>query len=268
MSCLAGCRRRPSRADTRRCARAAFLPWPTPTVTVRSLGTMSPPANTPGQPVIIDGVTTTLPPRSNSTPGNAAEERGVRPLTKGEDDGVRGELLEAPGRPAATRSSSSSMTSTVSSGPSKVADRAQPVDPDALALGVLRLLGVRRHLCTGAPVNDERVLRAKAASDPGRVHRGVAAAVDRHLPAESPAAHPQATLRRNDTASRIREASLGRECRPASTGGRRRRRTRRRSCLPGVRRQGRSRPVIAGDPHCRARRGGPVPPSRTSRGKR
>ena len=32
---------------------AAFLPWPTATVTVRSDGTMSPPANTPGRPVII-----------------------------------------------------------------------------------------------------------------------------------------------------------------------------------------------------------------------
>ena len=32
--------------------RAAFLPCPTPIVTVRSLGTMSPPANTPGHPVI------------------------------------------------------------------------------------------------------------------------------------------------------------------------------------------------------------------------
>jgi hypothetical protein len=28
--------------------RAAFLPWPTPTVTVRSDGTMSPPAKMPG----------------------------------------------------------------------------------------------------------------------------------------------------------------------------------------------------------------------------
>ena len=51
--------------------RAAFLPCPTPTVTVRSLGTMSPPANTPGQPVISDVDTCTVPSRSNSTPGTA-----------------------------------------------------------------------------------------------------------------------------------------------------------------------------------------------------
>ena len=51
--------------------RAAFLPWPTPTVTVRSLGTMSPPAKTPGQPVISDVETSTVPSRWNSTPGRA-----------------------------------------------------------------------------------------------------------------------------------------------------------------------------------------------------
>ena len=51
--------------------RAAFLPCPTPTVTVRSLGTMSPPAKTPGHPVISDGDTCTVPSRSNSTPGSA-----------------------------------------------------------------------------------------------------------------------------------------------------------------------------------------------------
>ena len=48
---------------------AAFLPCPTPTVTVRSAGTMSPPANTPGHPVIMDVDTCTVPSRLNSTPG-------------------------------------------------------------------------------------------------------------------------------------------------------------------------------------------------------
>ena len=51
--------------------RAAFLPCPTPTVTVRSLGTASPPAKTPGAPVIrVTGSTRTVSP-SNSTPGTA-----------------------------------------------------------------------------------------------------------------------------------------------------------------------------------------------------
>ena len=48
---------------------AAFLPCPTPTVTVRSDGTMSPPANTPAHPVIMDVDTCTVPSRLNSTPG-------------------------------------------------------------------------------------------------------------------------------------------------------------------------------------------------------
>ena len=52
-------------------SRAARLPCPTPTVTVRSAGTMSPPANTPGHPVIRDLDTRTVPSRSNSTPGTA-----------------------------------------------------------------------------------------------------------------------------------------------------------------------------------------------------
>ena len=55
--------------------RAAFLPWPTPTVTVRSLGTASPPAKTPGAPVIsVEGVTWTTSP-SKSTPGTVARNR-------------------------------------------------------------------------------------------------------------------------------------------------------------------------------------------------
>ena len=49
---------------------AAFFPCPTPTVTVRSQGTMSPPANTPGQPVISDSETRTLPSCSTTTPGS------------------------------------------------------------------------------------------------------------------------------------------------------------------------------------------------------
>ena len=41
--------------------RAAFLPCPTATVMVRSAGTMSPPAKTPRQPVIMSGATLTTP---------------------------------------------------------------------------------------------------------------------------------------------------------------------------------------------------------------
>ena len=48
--------------------RAAFLPWPTATVTVRSDGTMSPPAKMPGCPVIMFGPTLTTP-SAISSPG-------------------------------------------------------------------------------------------------------------------------------------------------------------------------------------------------------
>ena len=37
-----------------------------------------------------------------------------------------------------------------------------------------------RHLLAGAPVDDQRLVRAQPAGDPGGVHRRVAAAVDRH----------------------------------------------------------------------------------------
>ena len=41
-----------------------------------------------------------------------------------------------------------------------------------------------RHLLAGAAVDDQRLLRAEPAGDPGRVHRRVAAAVDRDAPAD------------------------------------------------------------------------------------
>ena len=125
--------------------RAAFLPCPTPTVTVRSLGTMSPPANTPGQPVINDVDTTTVPSAVNSTPGTwrrnavsvfwpsaritvSAASVSNRPVPLRPAGRVQLHHLDGQLRAVERR------------------DRAQPVDPDTLALGVLGLLGVRRHL--------------------------------------------------------------------------------------------------------------------------
>ena len=119
--------------------RAAFFPWPTPTVTVRSLGTMSPPANTPAQPVSIDGDTFTVPSFSNSTPGTlcrnsvsvscpsarmtvSAERVSNRPVGCGKPDSsssitstcisepsisliVRSQLIRTPSRSASSASS-------------------------------------------------------------------------------------------------------------------------------------------------------------------
>ena len=69
-------------------------------------------------------------------------------------------------------------------GPLERGDRPQPVDTDAFAFGVLSLLGMRRHLLPGAPVDDHRLLGAQPASHPGGVHRGVAAAVHGYPPAD------------------------------------------------------------------------------------
>ena len=77
--------------------RAALLPWPTPTVTVRSAGTMSPPAKIPGWPVIMFGPTWTTP-SSTSMPGHAVEQREVGLLAEREHERVGLELLELAGR--------------------------------------------------------------------------------------------------------------------------------------------------------------------------
>ena len=58
------------------------------------------------------------------------------------------------------------------------------MDPHALPLGVLGLLEMGGHLLAGPPVDDQRLVRAHPAGDPGGVHRRVAAAVDRHAPAD------------------------------------------------------------------------------------
>ena len=62
-------------------------------------------------------------------------------------------------------------------------DGAQPVDLHALFDRLVGLEVVRRHLLAGAPVDDERI----GAEPPGgarRIHRGVAAAVDRDAAAD------------------------------------------------------------------------------------
>ena len=80
--------------------------------------------------------------------------------------------------------SSSSITSTVSLGPSKAVIVRSQLIRTPFALGVLGLLGVGRHLCAGAAVDDQRLVGAQPAGHPGGVHRRVAAAVDRHPAAD------------------------------------------------------------------------------------
>ncbi len=139
---------------------------------------MSPPAKTPGQPVIIDGETCTTPSLRDLDPVERLEEIGVALLPQRKDDAVGGEGLEPSGRLRVARlvelHGLDLKLRTLERG-----DGAQPVDTHAFALGVGRLLLVRRHLLAGAPVDDDRLFGAEPARHPGRVHRGVAAAVDR-----------------------------------------------------------------------------------------
>ncbi len=77
--------------------RAACLPWPMPTVTVRSAGTMSPPAKIPAWPVIMFGADlddAVLDLDALDT----LEQREVGLLAQGEDDRVGLQLLDLAGR--------------------------------------------------------------------------------------------------------------------------------------------------------------------------
>jgi hypothetical protein len=89
------------------------LPRPTPTVTERSHGTMSPPANTPGWPVIMKSSTSTTPSRTHLESGDALQQRQVGLLAEREDQGVCRQLLELPGG-CGNPLSSNSIRSTVS----------------------------------------------------------------------------------------------------------------------------------------------------------
>ena len=98
--------------------RAAFLPWPTPTVTVWSLGTMSPPANTHGQPVWSDVEIRTVPSSSISTPGTRRRKAVSDSWPSAR---ITVSAASVSNRPVGCGypDSSSSISSTWSSGPSK-----------------------------------------------------------------------------------------------------------------------------------------------------
>ena len=124
-----------------------------------------------GGPVDLHGVALEL------DAGDAVQEAGVARLAEREDDGVGLERLE----PAGAVRAAVLVELLDLDGEVVVAhraDRAQPVDPDALGLRVLRLRLVRRHLLAGAAVDDDRVVGPEAAGDARGIHGRVAAAVD------------------------------------------------------------------------------------------
>ena len=139
--------------------RAAFLPWPMPTVTVRSAGTMSPPAKIPGWPVIMSAdlhdAVVDLDAR------HAVEQRQVGLLAQGEHQRVGLELLELAGRLREAR--------LVELHPLDdelavvgVLDRREPLHQHALLERLLDLEVVRRHPVARAAVDDDRLLGAEA----------------------------------------------------------------------------------------------------------
>ena len=125
-----------------------------------------------GGPVDLHRVALELDPR------DAVQEAGVARLAEREDHRVGLERLEPAGAVRATV-----LVELLDLDGEVVlahrADGAQPVDPDALGLGVLGLGLVRRHLLAGAAVDDDGVVGAEAAGDARGIHGGVAAAVDR-----------------------------------------------------------------------------------------
>ena len=158
--------------------RAAFFPCPTPTVTVRSAGTMSPPAKIPGAPVIIPAETCTVPSPANSTPGTRRRNPESDSWPEREDHRVRGQRLQPAGRTRSPRLVELHHLDR-ELGSVERGDRAQPVDPHPFASRRGRLLGVRRHLRPGPPVDDDGLVRAEPAGHPGGVHGRVATAVHR-----------------------------------------------------------------------------------------
>ncbi len=143
---------------------------------------MSPPAKTPGCPVIRSGPTRTTP-SAISTPGSPSTSSRSDSCPRGQDDAVGRELLEFSGRlwEAAVVEAHLLDRDAVITG---VRDRRQPSHAYALLDGLLDLDVVRRHPFAGPPVHDHGIGGSEPPGGTGDVHRGVAAAVDRDPAAE------------------------------------------------------------------------------------
>ena len=196
---------------------------------------------------------------------DVAQEAGVGVLAEREDHRVRLERLEAAGRLRVAGLVELHHLD-LQLRPSNGGDRAQPVDPHALALGVLGLLLVGRHLLAGAAVDDQRLVGAEPPGDAGRVHRGVAAAVDRHPAADhGPLAGGDAAQERQRVHDRPRVH--GRDVDPLGQVRADGDEDRVEPALLAARRRG---PRPGGRRSCArpAPRSGPISASRTSRGSR
>ena len=162
--------------------RAAFLPWPIATVTVRSAGTMSPPAKIPGCPVIRSAPTSTVPPE-NVTPGtpSSTARSASWPSASTRQSAVSSSNSPVGCGNPVSSSRIFSITSLPSSACATV-DSQRIVD--AFLERLFHLDVVRGHPVPGAPVDDDGLGRAEPARGARRVHGGVPAAVDGDAAAE------------------------------------------------------------------------------------
>ncbi|MNU69552.1 hypothetical protein D3C71_589390 [compost metagenome] len=117
----------------------------------------------------------------DSHAGNALQHREVYLLTERQDQGVRFEGFKlAGGHRLALGIQRHHLH--FDAGVVELANAAQPVDLDPLLLGLVGFKGVGGHVVPVATVDDHRLLDPEAAGCTGRIHSGVAAAVDRHSP--------------------------------------------------------------------------------------
>ena len=144
---------------------------------------MSPPAKTPGRPVI----------RSSPDAHEAVLDHdalGALEQAEGRSPGRARARASRPRAPRARRSaagsppSSSSILSSSERAAVGVPDGREPLDDDALGERLLELGVVRGHPVAGAAVDDDGLLGAEALGRAGGVEGGVAAAVDGDAAAE------------------------------------------------------------------------------------
>ena len=124
--------------------------------------TMSPPAKIPGWPVIMSGPTLTAPSAANCDARHL--RAGSRCRSPGPSASTIASALSVSNRPVGCGRplASSSIISTVRSGPTISLMRGQPLDLDAFLDRLVGLEGVRRHVRAVAPIDDERFVGAQA----------------------------------------------------------------------------------------------------------
>ena len=217
--------------------RAAFLPWPTATVTVRSDGTMSPPAKMPGRPVIMSGPTLT-DAVLDLEPGRVVEQRQIDVLAQRQHHRIGLQRLEFAGRLRKALLVELHLLDRDRAALDRL-DGRQPLHHHAFLQRLLDLEIVRRHLLARAAVDDDGLAGAEPLGGARDVDGGVAAAVDHHAAAQQRlllALHRAQHGTASSTFARRRRPECRRAWRCARRPRERPRRSRRRASSPRCRR--------------------------------